>query len=93
MIDIQETESGLLFLVRVQPKARGNKILGDFAGMLKVGVTAPAEKGKANAAVIALLSKKLDVPKSSIKIVCGETSRIKTLRVKGVSLEDILALV
>ena len=41
------------------------------------------DRGKANAAVIALLSKALGVPKSAISLVSGETARIKTLRITG----------
>ena len=89
MIDITEAGSGLLFLVKVQPKASANGILGEHAGMLKVGVTAAAEKGKANSALIASLSKVIGVPKSSIEIVRGETSRIKTVRVLGLRKEAL----
>ena len=69
--------------MKVQPKASANKILGEHDGALKISVTASLEKGKANAAVLALLSKELGVPKSSIEIVRGETSRLKTLRIHG----------
>lgn len=83
MLEIMQSDQGLLFLVKVQPKACANGILGEYAGMLKVGVTAAAEKGKANSALIGLLSKVIGVPKSSIEIIRGETSRIKTVRVVG----------
>lgn len=46
---------------------------------LKVYVTAVAEKGKANKAIISLLSKKLQISKSSIEIISGETDRHKRL--------------
>jgi len=78
--------------VRVQPKASANKILGEHAGALKVSVTAAPEKGKANAAVIALLSKELRVPKSWIEITRGETTRIKTLRIRGLTKESLSRL-
>jgi len=56
-----------------------------------VKVTVPPEKGKANKAVIELLSKALKVPKSRIEIIKGETSRIKTVFIDGISEEDLEA--
>ena len=50
---------------------------------LKIAVTAPADKGKANAAVTALLAKTFGVAKSSVAVVAGETDRRKTLRILG----------
>jgi uncharacterized protein (TIGR00251 family) len=54
------------------------------AGRLKVRITAPPEKGKANEAVVELLAKTLKVPKSSVEIVSGHTGRIKKVFIKGV---------
>lgn len=54
-------------------------------GKLKIRVTVPPEGGKANKAVIELLSKALKVPKSSIEIVRGDTSRNKVIFISGVS--------
>ncbi|MBB3658830.1 uncharacterized protein (TIGR00251 family) [Rhizobium sp. BK650] len=51
--------------------------------LLKVRVTAVPEKGKANTALIALISKSLGVAKSSVDLVSGDTSRKKILRIDG----------
>lgn len=51
--------------------------------MLRVRVNAVPDKGKANAAVAALLAKALGVPKSAVSVVSGETARMKTLDVVG----------
>ena len=51
--------------------------------MLRVRVNAVPDKGKANAAVAALLAKALGVPKSAVSVVSGETARMKTLAVVG----------
>ena len=63
--------------VRVTPKAARNdvRVLND--GRIAVSVTTVPEGGKANAAVLKLLSKALGVPKSSLRIVRGETVRDK----------------
>lgn len=62
-------------------KERLGKVVedADQQPYLKVYITAIAEKGKANKAIINLLSKKLQVPKSSIDIISGETDRHKRL--------------
>ena len=70
--------------VRLTPKASSDDIDGwgaDDKGrpVLKVRVRAAPIDGKANAALIACLAKVLDVPKSRITLVGGETARLKTL--------------
>ena len=71
--------------VRLTPKASQNAIMGwykDTEGknILKVSVTAIPEKGKANKALIRLLSKEWEIPKSSIIIIKGEMNRTKILQ-------------
>ena len=50
-------------------------------GSWRVAVSAPAEDGKANVAVIEALAKHFDVPKSSVKIVRGLASRLKEVEI------------
>lgn len=71
--------------IKLSPKASRNAINGwemDAEGqrLLKVSVTAVPEKGKANKALIALLSKSWRIPKNNIEIIRGETDRLKLLR-------------
>ena len=75
-------------LVKVTPKASADRIQGwaeDENGqpILKIAVTAVPEDGKANKAVIALLAKRLKLPKSAIDIASGATDRRKTLLIDG----------
>ncbi|AAD18637.1 hypothetical protein CpB0517 [Chlamydia pneumoniae TW-183] len=63
--------------VKVTPKAKENKIVGFDGQALKVRVTEPPEKGKANDAVISLLAKALSLPKRDVTLIAGETSRKK----------------
>jgi uncharacterized protein YggU (UPF0235/DUF167 family) len=51
--------------------------------VLRVRVSAVPDKGKANAAVVALLARALGVPKSAVSVVSGETARLKTIAVAG----------
>lgn len=85
---ISRTERGVRFDLRLTPGAGRDQVTGlatdaDDKCHLKARVTAVPEKGKANKALIALLSKALRVPKGSIAIVAGETSRMKTVEIAG----------
>lgn len=70
----------MLIKVKVIPKARVNDVSkeGDF---FKVRVTAPPEKGKANKAVINLISKYFNAPKTQIMIEKGKKNRIKEIKI------------
>ena len=75
-------------IVRLMPGASAEGIDGwgaDDRGraVLKVRVRAAPVEGKANAALIALMAKALDMPKSKIRLVGGDTARIKTLEIEG----------
>ena len=76
--------------IRVVPRAKRNSIEVGSDGRIKVRVTAIPESGKANDAVIALLSKRIGVPKRDIEIVRGQTARNKTIRVDGVTKQEVL---
>lgn len=80
--------AGLSLFIRVTPNAGRDAIEGvemrdDNSAVLRIRVSAVPDKGKANAAVLALLAKALGVPKSAISVVSGETSRLKTIAVAG----------
>jgi len=81
------TETGLRLAVRVTPRARRAAVEGLRAGpdgpVLAVTVTAAPEDGKANAAVVTVLAKALDLPKSAVTIVQGAKSRNKTVALDG----------
>lgn len=67
--------------VKVTPRAKENKIVGFKDNVLAVRITAPPVEGKANKALVAFLADAWDVPKSSIHIIQGETSREKLLEI------------
>ena len=76
--------------VRVQPNARKSELVGFSDGAWQVKVSAPPVKGKANAALIALLSEVLSVGKSRLSIVKGHTRRNKVIAVDGLSEAEVI---
>ncbi|MGE4063816.1 MAG: DUF167 domain-containing protein [Rhodospirillaceae bacterium] len=83
----RRAEDGLIVSVRVTPKASRTAVQGTMPtpdGLaLKVAVTAPADKGKANAAVAALLAGAFGIAKSSVALTAGETGRRKVFKLTG----------
>jgi len=89
MISIHDTVSGATFAVKVHPRARKNAITGEVGEALKVALTAPPVEGKANQACIDFIASLLKVPRSSVTIASGASSRNKVIRVTGLSAEDV----
>lgn len=85
----RETADGVRLELRVTPRAGRNELGAVRDGRLQVKVTTAPEDGKANAAVIKLLSKAWHVPATSIEIIHGETSRDKTLLLRGAGIADL----
>ena len=85
MIPVQESAKGITFAVKVHPRARKNAITGTVGDALKLALTAPPVEGKANQAVIEFFADLFAIPRSSVTIASGETSRNKIVRVAGVS--------
>jgi len=78
--------------VRVQPKARTSGLVGWMAdGTLKLRVSAPAEDGRANRAVVELLADVLGVHASAVRVIRGQSSRGKTVEVEGLDRAAIAA--
>ncbi|MGR3319584.1 MAG: DUF167 domain-containing protein [Candidatus Anammoxibacter sp.] len=89
MVKVTETDSGILLLLKVQPNAKKNSIVGKHGDRLKISVTAPPDKGKANKAVIKLIATELKVKTSQVSVVSGQTSRDKKVQILGVSLKHL----
>ena len=77
--------------VRVLPRAGRNAVSFTPEGAIRVHVTAPPEGGKANAAVVELLAKRLGVGKTMVRIVAGDKARNKTIVIDGMSESQALA--
>jgi hypothetical protein len=73
--------------VRVIPRASRPGLAGTRDGAVLVRLSAPPVEGAANAELIQVLAKALDVPKRQVTIVAGERSRLKRVRVEGLTAE------
>jgi uncharacterized protein len=89
MAAIKNSADGTTVAVRVHPRARKNAITGEVGGALKLSLTAPPVDGRANDACVEFFAKLLRVPRSSVTIAAGLTSRNKLVRVAGLSAEEM----
>ena len=92
MIRISSDGDTVLIPVKVVPGASRTRLMGELDGRLKVAVAAAPEKGKANEALIALLAERLGVRRQALSLVSGQTSPLKTLRVVGLSADEVSRL-
>ena len=79
----------VVFVVRVQPRASKDEIVGEIAGAIKIRLQAPALEGRANDALIEFLAQLLKTPKGAVRILSGERSRVKRLEIRGVTKQQI----
>ena len=85
----RDTPSGATFSVKVHPRAKKNAITGELGDALKLALTAPPVDGAANEACIRFLAELLQVPRASVTIATGETSRQKLIRVTGLTAAEV----
>jgi uncharacterized protein len=89
MIPIHETPLGVTFSVKVHPRARKNAVTGEVGEALKLSLKAPPVEGRANEACIDFLADVLNVPRASVSIAAGQSSRNRVVRVAGLSVEQV----
>jgi uncharacterized protein (TIGR00251 family) len=77
--------------VRVIPRARQSGIAGTRDDALLIRLNAPPVDGAANKELVAILAAALDVPKSAISILAGETSRSKRIAIGGLTTAEVQA--
>ena len=86
---LQDHADGVLLPVKALPGSSQNEFRGVHDGSLKVCVTAAAEKGKANKAIVKFLATQLKVPRSTIVLQSGTTIASKTFLIKNVSIQEL----
>lgn len=85
----QQTNEGICFKVKIVPKASRHEIVGWEGEELKIRLAAVPEKGEANVELMRFLAQQLEIGKSKVRLVQGETSRHKRLCIDGLSIEQI----
>ena len=90
-VEILETGGGLRLRLRVKPGGRQQRLIGAYGGALKLEVSAAPEKGRANAAVIRLLSEALGIRRNQVALVAGTSSQDKIAVLTECSVEAITA--
>jgi uncharacterized protein (TIGR00251 family) len=93
MIDIRQTDGGVSFAVRVQPRASRSEIAGEWQGALRVRLTAPPVDDKANDELRRVLAASLNVPLTAVRIAHGLRSRSKRVEIHGVTAAQVRSLV
>lgn len=92
MLRFSEDKGKLRFEVLVQPRSSRNQIIGEQEGALKIKLTAPPVDGEANQALVAFLAQFFGVAKKNVQIIKGESSRHKSVAIKGITSETFLKL-
>lgn len=92
-LPIKPKDNGVVLCLRVQPNASRNRLIVEDDGRIRLAITAPAVEGKANKALIAVLSKMFHVPKRVITIISGESSREKRVFIDDIDLETVSSVV
>jgi uncharacterized protein (TIGR00251 family) len=88
------TEDGALadtFIIALhcQPGAKKTEVQGEHDGRLKLRLAASPVEGKANEALIQWLSKTLEIRRANIELLAGDLSRLKRVRVQGLTAEQL----
>ena len=89
MLDLTTEENAVWVPVKIVPGASRTRYLGPWQGRARIAVAAPAEKGRANKAVIAFFADLVSVRKGDVTIIAGQTSPTKMIRIEGVALEVV----
>ena len=84
-IPFQTSKKGITLKIKVEPRSSRKGISGVAGDTVKVKVHAPPVGGAANEELIEVLSEKLGIKKSSIRILRGESSKNKVIEIEGIS--------
>lgn len=85
---LRPTAEGVILQVRAQPRASRTCLRGFSEGALKVALTAPPEKGRANRQCLEVLAEALGLKPRALSVVSGEKARLKEIKIKGISASE-----
>ncbi len=83
------SDNGVILKIKAVPNSSKNEICGILDGVLKVKIKAPAVENKANEELVKFFAKLLKVPKSSVLLKSGATSKIKSLYISDCTIDKI----
>jgi uncharacterized protein len=89
VISLESVSAGTILSVRAQPSARRNALIGLHDGALRVAISAPPDKGRANQSIEVLLAKTFDLPRSAVELISGQTARQKRFLLKGITTDQV----
>ena len=87
MTQVERTHT--VIKVKVLPRSSRNQVAIEEGEGYRIKLTAPPVEGKANSALRIFLANSLGLSKSHISIISGEHSRLKSVRIEGLSLEEV----
>ncbi len=93
MIELREKGDGIVIPIKVQPNSSRERVIGEYGNQLKVAVSVPPEKGKANKAIIKVIARWLNRNISDIEIISGKRSKEKEVFVNNIMKNDLDKLV
>ncbi len=81
---------GVTLAIKLQPRASKNEICDTQGAELCIKVTAPPVDAAANEALLRLLADTLDCQRGHVKLIRGQTSRHKAVRICGLEATEVL---
>jgi hypothetical protein len=90
-LTINERAEGVRISVQVRPRSSRSAVLGVRDGAIEVALTSPPADGAANAELVKVLARALDVQRSHVEIVIGASSRSKVIAVYGMDGAEVRA--
>ena len=91
-VQVHPEKGTITLLVRVQPRANKNEVVSVLDGALRIRLQAPAVEDRANQALRVFLAELLKRPKSAVRILAGQRSRLKRVEIVGVTTNEVEAL-
>jgi uncharacterized protein len=87
---VSEKADGCILKCWIQPRSSRNAVVGVHGDAIKIALTAPPVDGKANKELLKFLAKYFKLPKSSIQIIAGDSSRSKTILIVDIKKDVII---
>jgi hypothetical protein len=88
---LEQATDGVLLRIRVQPRASRTEVVGLHGDRVRIRLSSPPIDGRANEELICFLAERLDVPRSTVRLVSGQSSRSKIVVINGGVLQEVAA--